>query len=147
MFWGYGGTLCHPTKVVRPFIDAHLTDQLVIPLVMVVTTSRFEVEPTVAESFSEDGVVWQPMPTGIKVTGSRYAFVLRDLRPCDVELDLSGYVVGLGPSEGKPFNQYIRGRVDKGVARLSSCTQEVGSATVRMSYVGDLVKPYAVLLR
>ena len=145
IFWGYGGTLCHPTRQIRPFAERCTTLGLSVSVVMSTTPSKFNAEPKIATAFSRDGVLWQPLPPGVTVKASRYALVMRDLRPCRTELDLNSYVVAIGPNEGKSFGKYIRGRVDKGCAIYRPPLSPKKSILVAI--IADLVSPYAVFVR
>ena len=116
-----------------------------ISVVMAATNSKFETATTFATEFSDDGVTWKPIPLEVKVTCSRYALVMRDLRLSELELDLGSYVVGSGPSEGKRFSDYIRGRVDKGCAIYRAST--LPDKRILVAFTAVLVSPYAVFVR
>lgn len=145
VFWGYGGTLCHPTRQIRPFAERCKDMGLSVSVVMASTHSKFNVEPTAAKEFSEDGLVWQPLPHEVKVIASRHALIMRDLKLCQIELDLNSYVVAIGQSEGRRFSEYIRGRVDKGCAISSIPT--LPRKPIAVAFTGVLVSPYAVFVR
>jgi hypothetical protein len=145
IFWGYGGTLCHPTTQIRPFMSRCIANGLQISIVMTATHSKFEVEPVYAKQFSEDDIVWKPIPQGVRVTCSRYALVLQNLKPCEMELDLSSYVVAVGPSEGRRLSEYIRGHVDKG---CGICTTPAPACKPILTvFTAIPVSPYAVFIR
>lgn len=146
-FWGYGGTLCHPIKSVQPFGKICLEKGVPITVMMAVTVSKFTSEPTAARELSEDGLLWQAIHPEATVTASRYALVLRELRSTNVQLDLNRYVVANGPSSGKRLGNYIRGRVDKGVAILDDSATAMEPQMLTVEYAADLVDPYAVLIR
>lgn len=145
IMWGYGGTLCHPTKQICQFVEICKVKGLPISVVMSSTPSKFNTALTIAEEFSEDGKIWQPVPLGVKVTASRYALVMRDLKLCQMELDLGSYVVAYGPSEGRRLSEYIRGRVDKGCATYEGpiCPKK----PILTVLTATLVYPYAVFIR
>lgn len=145
IFWGYGGTLCHPTKQIRPFTERCKADGLPVSVIMAATTSKFTGEPQTAKEFSEDGLTWQPLPREVKVVASRYALVMRDFKLCQMELDLNSYVVAIGPSEGRILSEYIRGRVDKGCAIYKTPIHP--SNPVLVAFTAVLVSPYAVFVR
>jgi hypothetical protein len=148
-FWGYGGTLCHPRKVVQPFLAGCCASGLPIQVMMSRTNSELRTTRTIAQECSVDKRKWCPIPNGIMVTTSRYALVLRHFRRCEFEIDIANYVVAYGPKKNTPFNQYIRYHVDKGVAtRLASANaSERPIAPISISFVADLVKPYAIFVR
>lgn len=145
IFWGYGGTLCHPTNSIRPFAKMCERQGLSISVVMASTPSKFRVPSVIAKEFSEDGVSWHVLPRGVKVMASRYALIMKDLKVADVEIDLSSYVVARGPNEGKRFSEYIQGRIDKGCALYEK--QTAPRRDIRVAFTGVLVSPYAVFVR
>lgn len=146
MYWGYSGSICHPTRQVKPFIEMAKSGGLPIYVMMTETASKFEAVRTISKEFSEDGTAWNYLPKSAKVVASRYALVLRRLRPCNLELDLASYVVATGPSKGKRFDQYIQGRVDKGCA-IHAPTPPASPKPVPVAFIAELVQPYAVFLR
>lgn len=145
ILWGYGGTLCHPLRQVRPFVEECKTCGLTVSAMMAVTPSKFNREPTVAKEVSEDGTVWEPIPHGVKVTSSRYALVMRDLKSYKMELDLNSYVIACGPSKGRRLGKYIRGHVDKGCATYA--TPFTPKKPILIAFTAVLSSPYAVFVR
>ncbi len=104
----------------------------------------------VATHFSNNGIDWSLIPDGIEVRGSRYAIILNEINEGDLDLDLSHYEVGYGPSRGKVASNYIKGRVDK------ACIEKIhgldsGATTSadikKITHLGKIVKPYAVLVK
>src|SRR5215212_9692085 len=87
--WGYGGNTCHPTSMVQPFADAFAAKRQPISLVMHRMNSRHYADQVRADTFSVDGVSWQPIPDGINVLGSKYALVIKSLRETDEVLQLA----------------------------------------------------------
>jgi hypothetical protein len=148
-FWGYGGTACHPLMQVQPFVRSYVKTQRRIYLLMEPVNSKADPDVDPAEEFSADGATWQPIPAGIRVTGSRYALVLGDLQPVDLEIALDQYTVGVGPSRGKSAENYIQGRVDKGclVHRPGPTSSMDTLLKKHLKLAAQLVDPYAVLLR
>jgi hypothetical protein len=148
-FWGYGGTSCHPLMQVQPFARLYVKTQRRFYLLMEPIDSRADPDVDPAEEFSGDGATWQPIPAGIEVTGSRYALVLGDIQPVDIEFALDRYNVGAGPSRGKCAVDYLQGRIDKGC--LVRSPEPVSPTTPpvkkRLKYAAKLIEPYAVLLR
>ena len=114
IFWGYGGSTCHPLRQVQPFARLHVGQTGRIQLLMEPVHSRAKPEIVPAKEFSKDGVHWERLPDGIEVIGSRYAFVLDEIRPGDLDIPLEDFEVGIGMSRGRAADQYIGNRVDKG---------------------------------
>ena len=151
IFWGYGGTTLHPIKHVQPFVKSWIQNAGAIQLVMEPINSKADPDLLPAREYSADGIAWEPIPEGIEVTGSRYAVVLDEIKPGYLDLDLSGFEVGIGPSRGKNAAHYVKGRVDKGcfVAAGTSSTDETPAnpRIVPVQYQARLLEPYAVMLR
>lgn len=149
IFWGYGGGTMHPTQKVQPFANMKIKEGKNITLVMQEIVSNHPDTEVFATEFSRDGETWEPVPEGIKVRGSRYALVLDEIQSGDLNIDLSHYRVGVGPSEGKVASEYIKGRVDKGCLDLTGPANEEGvqGKIIKATYVARLQEPYAVLLR
>lgn len=116
-FWGYGGTICHPLKQIAPFLEQDINLDGTY-LLLCRTLSDFKNSPDQSKQYSTDGIHWINIPWGISVYGSKYALICKELMPCDFDLDLSSYIVGIGPSSGCLLSNYIRGRVDKGCGVL-----------------------------
>ncbi|MBD3645883.1 MAG: hypothetical protein HUJ31_00205 [Pseudomonadales bacterium] len=146
IFWGYGGGTCHPLTQVQPFARDQMKRGRAVQLWMHEIESHHD-ETTLATEFSADGITWNPIPEGITVKGSRYALVLNELEPGDLNLDLSSTTVAIGTSKGKPGNSYISGRVDKGCLEVSNQGQGNEDDIKRISLFADLQDPFAVLLR
>jgi hypothetical protein len=148
-FWGYGGSACHPLNQVQPFSRLVIKEQPDgIVLVMEPINSRADQDEAAATEYSEDGVIWKPIPKGIKVTGSRYALVLDRIEEGDLDLQLDGYEVGIGPSLGKTAGSYLHGRTDKGcLVKRSAVTAESGKIVQKPGFMAKLQEPFAVLLR
>ncbi len=102
-----------------------------------------------ATEYSDDGITWMQLPSGIVVTGSRYALVLGELKSEELKLPLHRYVVGHGKSAGHIASRYIQGRVDKGCLTIALTPSVVGSKerVVNIAYTAEIIAPYAVLLR
>jgi hypothetical protein len=114
IFWGYGGSTCHPLTMVQPFAkQVEATGEEVL-IIMQKMNSKHAAPAEIAKEYSDDGVNWQPIPKGIEVRGSRYALVLDELREDDFELDLGDLEVGVGPSRGKRGDRYLLNQNDKG---------------------------------
>jgi hypothetical protein len=153
IFWGYGGSTCHPIRSVRPFVYAYANVGKTVHLVMQKMTSRQFAEPDLAKEYSDDGVVWQPIPRGIEVRGSRYAMVLGSLQDDSLFLNLNAIKVSMGPCRGRLASEYLRGRVDKGCFEVIAPAFDARDGypltkhRVSIQLTAKLVEPYAVLLR
>jgi hypothetical protein len=140
-WWGYGGSACNPLKQVQPFSRDNRTS---VSVVFLPTRSRPQNRATPAAHWSADGVSWSPVPKGISVTGSKYALVLSDLVEVNDSIDLAHYCVGIGPSEGRLANQYLRFQCDKACVRRARITED--SDIRQVVLYGRLASPWAVLL-
>ena len=149
VFWGYGGAVCHPLMQVQPFARLYEKKDGRIYLFMEPMDSKANPAIEPAREYSDDGVTWQPLPDGISVLGSKYALILDKIQPCEVEIGIEQYVVGIGNSRGKSAAEYLQGRVDKGcltrASGLSSLSNPLFKRAVKFS--AQLLEPYAVLLR
>lgn|SRR5215213_1510265 len=146
-FWGYGGSTCHPLRMVQPFAREHQRRDGVIYLCMEPMESRHFAEPVRAEEYSADGVSWVEVPPSINVLGSRYALVIQNLREEEFELPLERTTVALGNSMGARGSRYVSGRVDKACLEVADDAPSMTAKSVRIGLVADIVEPYAVLLR
>jgi len=145
-FWGYGGSVSHPTKQVVPFALGAIRNQSTPWLLMSMTQSRFDGDSDRASEFSIDGHKWFSIPSKALVTGSRYALLCQRLEHVSFSVDLAEYAVAVGPSKGRLVSEYLRARVDKACAyrRVNgSHTQTLITVSLR----ARLMPPYAVLLR
>lgn len=146
IFWGYGGNSCHPTTQIGPFVAAALASHQRPLLAMKLTDSKFEGKPKFATEFSVDGTEWARLPDGAMVKGSKYALVCRNLRRVNTVLNLCEYEVAIGPSTGKNLGTHLRYRVDKACAAfIGNCLSLPHKAEI--TYVAEIVEPYAVFLR
>ncbi|MGI6108128.1 MAG: hypothetical protein ACOX8B_09395 [Lachnospiraceae bacterium] len=152
MYWGYGGTVCHPRTQVQPFVKANFEKGEDTYLLLVRTPSENHSQSARMEYYTEDGTLWEKFPEGINVLGSKYAIVCESLNNCDIRLDLSAYRVAAGRSAGKSLAEYLRGRVDKACAVLTGQSDENadqgnGSRFVQVSYWGRINYPGAVFCK
>jgi hypothetical protein len=147
IFWGYGGAACHPLKQVRPFVTRTIKKNGSIYLFMEPINSKANPILMPAVEYSEDGVIWKPIPKGITVTGSKYALILDEIRPGDLEIPLSEYEVGIGPSAGNPANNYIKGHVDKACLVRRPYLPPQEQYIKKVAFSAKVLDPYAVLLR
>ena len=148
IFWGYGGSACHPLHQVQPFVRIHIKKHGSIYLLMEPVDSRADPDLVPATEYSADGVTWNPIPDGINVTGSRYALVLDEIQPGDLQIQPGDYEVGIGPSRGKSSSAYIQGRVDKAcLVRSALDTPPQPSDPRHAKYLAKLKDPFSVLVR
>jgi hypothetical protein len=145
-FWGYGGSACHPLNQVQPFARHYVKAQGKIYLFMEPMDSRADPAVDPARIYSENSRDWLPIPTGVNVTGSKYALVLGDIVPVDIELALNEFTVGCGPSKGKPASDYLTARIDKGCLVRASAPVAGAKVLKRVKFAAELVEPYAVIL-
>ena len=148
IFWGYGGSTCHPSKHVQPYAREISQKGREVFLVMQEINSNHFAEPKAAEEYSEDGFIWKPVPKGIEVRGSRYALVLDNLEFENFDLNLQDLNVAIGPSRGKLAANYIKGQNDKGCFELHpGHTPREESDIKLISLYAHLKEPYAVHLK
>lgn len=148
-FWGFGGSTCHPRTIVQPFAEAFAKPERPVRLCLHSMPNEAYWGPAaVASEYSLDGIHFAAVPAGIQVLGSRYGFVVSNLRPADEELPLDRARVAIGASEGRAGSRYLEGRVDKACfVMMDEGTQSAEPKTVSISWVADLRRPFAVFLR
>lgn len=144
MFWGYGNSLCDPLKQVQPFAAewAAMTQPPLV--VMPLTTSRHQGTGESAEEISADRQNWQPVPAGVRITGSTKALVLSSLRKAKIRLDFSAYEVAIGPKTGRRLSEHLRARTDKACAIR---VRDPHPVEPQEELIGRLAAPYAVYVR
>lgn len=150
IFWGYGGGTCHPLTMVQPFARQQVERGQEIFLVMEKIDSHHYAEPKEAEEYSDDGVTWQKVPSGIHVLGSRYALVLDQLRFDEFDLNLREARVAVGPTRGRLAIDYMKGHVDKGCFEINPAVAGAPVANTDIKHISLYAKvkaPYAVFLR
>lgn len=150
IFWGYGGSTCHPLTMVQPFAKEAAARGRETLIIMEKMNSKHDAPPEVAKQYSDDGVNWQPIPPGIEVRGSRYALVLDQLQPLEIDVDLRELQVGVGPSRGRAANTYIVGQADKGCFIYVPARDPLEPDRKATKHIGVMAKvkaPYAVLVR
>ncbi|MBN9546996.1 MAG: hypothetical protein J0I19_16140 [Alphaproteobacteria bacterium] len=147
--WGYGGNTCHPSTMVQPFAREFEHRGGNIVLCMQEMVSNHFAEQVRADDYSINGMEWQSIPKGIKVLGSRYALVIKNLRKTEEILELDKTRVAVGNSMGRSGDKYVQGRVDKACLELAPAAQDTGDQpkTVAINLVADIASPYAVFLR
>ncbi|MGA3941090.1 hypothetical protein ACI2TU_07785 [Ralstonia nicotianae] len=150
IFWGYGGSTCHPLTMVQPFAKEIEKKGNEVLIIMQKMDSKHAAPPEVAKEYSDDGVDWKPIPKGIEVRGSRFALVLDALEIREFDVDLGELQVGVGPSRGKRGDRYITGQSDKGcflyVPRDVPIAPEE-RIIKRIGLVAKVKAPYAVIVR
>lgn len=148
IFWGYGGRSCHPLTQVQPFARIQVKKYGNIYLMMEMIDSHADPEIVPAKEYSDDGITWKEIPDGIKVIGSRYALILNEIKPGDLDIAIYNYEVGIGPSRGKLASEYIQGHIDKACLSLKGGKKDIKEGAKRhFSYSSKLIDPYAVMLR
>lgn len=148
--WGYGGNTCHPSSMVQPFARSFEERGERIHLVMEEMDSRHFAEPLCAAEYSVDGTSWQTIPEAIRVKGSRYALVIKNLRQDKFSLPLDMTRVPVGPSTGLLGSRYVRSRVDKACLEVLEAPERVNAVERSerpINLVAELAAPYAVFLR
>lgn len=143
--WGYGGPTCHPRRFVQPFAEECRQAGQVIRLVMEPVNSRHARDPERASRYSLDNLIWQTIPEGINVLGSRFALCIQNLREAEEALPLGATTVAVGPSVGKSGAEYIQGQIDKACLRVSESTEPGRVAAIKLE--ADLLEPWAVFVR
>ena len=142
--------------MVQPFARDYEERGQTVFLCMHPMDSKHFAHPIRADEFSVDGIKWEVIPAAIRVLGSRYALVIKNLRKDNFDLPLDITQVALGNSMGASGSNYIRGRVDK------ACLQVVGDIRARQAeinpedetgeakhigLVAELASPFAVYIR
>jgi len=62
VYWGYGGSVCHPITQVQPFAEQGSPVQVL----MIRTRSDFLGTATPAIAASKDGASWEHIPAGVR---------------------------------------------------------------------------------
>lgn len=144
IYWGYGGTLCHPLNQVQPFCN----DNNKIYLLLTPTSSELNNEPKRSNYFSIDNKTWESIDTNVNVYGSKYALVIKNLQKCDFDINLSDYEIAIGKSKGKNLTNYLNGRVDKACAsERKKCNISTESKKIKIVMIAELINPYSVFVK
>lgn len=149
-FWGYGGATCHPLKQVQPFARSLAQRSARVLLLMEYINSTADPDIVPASLYSVDGVQWNPIPEGINVTGSKWALVLGEIKPGELEVPFEEFAVGIGQSIGTAADTYLKGRVDKAClirSRSAGAAATAPGKIRKISYVGKLIEPFGVLVK
>ncbi|MDE2716675.1 MAG: hypothetical protein OXI33_06625 [Chloroflexota bacterium] len=149
IFWGYGGTVLHPTNQVQRFVKGW-KEKIEVLMQVVESNSGSGPPAGTAKQFAvSDKELWKRIPKGIK-TGGKHALVLDEIRECKLELDLRDYEVGIGPSSKGKKNaaDYLSYRTDKGALVKAKPPQNRPKEPKRVliKYRAYLKHPYAVFL-
>lgn len=147
LFWGYGGTLCHPVSQVRPFIRENLSKGLKTMLFMSFTPSKYISQPKLAQEYSLNRKIWHPIPSGVSIRGSRYAIICKNLEKFDTLINLNMYNVAIGINKGRPLGEVIKYRVDKACGFIDQKYNRYKEKNIKILYIAEIVEPFAVLLR
>jgi len=150
IYWGYNGTLCHPTTQVQPFAQEATRSGKSVYLALSPTSSAPRITSEEATHYSSDKENWNSLPPGAKVTGSKYALVCGKLQKRSEKIDLSEYSVGVGNSKGTPAPNYIKGQVDKGclIRKKDGSSSEIPfSQSIQIDWISRLVQPYSIFLK
>ncbi|HEX8265125.1 MAG TPA: hypothetical protein VF596_06835 [Pyrinomonadaceae bacterium] len=148
LFWGYGGSVCHPTTQIQPFLHEAISRGETVYLLMSRTKSALNNIPKVAAHFSDDAILWEDIPPQISVYGSKYAVVCDELKDCNFQLNLSDYSVAVGKQKGKNLADYLKGRVDKACGTINlkkSNHQETNFLEITL--IAKIIKPFAVFVK
>ena len=168
VFWGYGGTLLHPTDQVQPFAKRWEKEQDSIEVLMERTSSNPKRDydgrkkENLKKKYSVDEKSWCLIPPEI-CTDSMRALVLDEIRACHMHIDLRDYKVvtdpDTDPSKGEYAIDYLAfvgmkkltgktGRKDKGcLVKAKSRKRGIGEAQICITYQARLKFPYAVFLK
>ena len=148
IFWGYGGSSCHPSRAVQPFAKLKVQEGHGVYIVMEEIESHHPPSKIIANQYSEDGISWKPIPKGIVVRGSRYAVVLDEIKIGNLDIDLSEYNVGAGPSTGRVASEYLRGHIDKACIQKSPEHPAVSAQQIKhIAFYAKIKSPFAVFTR
>ena len=111
------------------------------------TPSNFSTQIVEKQSHqSHDRENWEALPNEVLLVGTKFALLGTNLRPVDMELDLSQYKSMLGDQMGKPLDEYIRYRVDKSCA-VYSPDQNRQPRKVKIAYMSELAPPYSLYIK
>lgn len=150
IFWGYGGSTCHPLTMVQPFAKEMQKKGSEILIIMQKMNSKHDDPPEVAKQYSDDGVNWQPIPKGIEVRGSRFALVLDELKLEEFDVDIGDLQVGVGPNRGRRADKYLIGQADKGCFVYSPREVPIAPEEKIIKHIGLVARvkpPFAVFVK
>jgi len=146
-FWGYGGNSCHPLTAVQPFVKEETEKGVRVRLLMQEIVSRHYAQGLASE-YSVDGKHYERVPKGVKVVGSRFALVLKNLDEVEIAVALAQTRVGIGRCIGRTGADYIRGHLDKACLIYDPGAGPADRGTsVKLALAAELASPYAVILR
>lgn len=143
VYWGYGGSVCHPTRQVRPLVEL-ATGR--VGVIFIETKSDPGITPRIASHLSENSKDWAPVENG-QITSSKWALTLSSLTPTNYRVDLTLYRVAVGGSAGKLLSEYMRGRCDKACVVKSKSEQNTTPVYAEVIATGLLAAPWSVFLK
>lgn len=173
-YWGYGGTICHPTTQVQPFVQEMAEAGNHVYFVMTEIRSK----PKKRKNSDEDeespdknprAMKWSvargkkkklvdpvDVDPAINVYGSEFALVCGKPTPCDFDLDMRQCRqyrqsrIDVPPTEGKLLSECVTGSADKACAIWSPSNDppmgESPRYIKRITMIAPLIEPYAVFL-
>lgn len=144
VFWGYGGTLCHPINQIHPFLNENRENNQKTYLVLVKTKKEMENGNNKIQDrlnlYSENKVDWYPIPIGINVTGSKYAIICKSFDICSLDIDLSLYRIPFGSSQGCRLSNYLGWRKNRACGRYNEKDLDIAvSKIVNVSIIAEIV--------
>jgi hypothetical protein len=150
IFWGYGGSTCHPLTMVQPFAKEMQKKGNEVLIIMQKMKSKHDAPPEIAKQYSDDGVNWQPIPKGIEVRGSRFALILDELKLEEFDVNIQDLEVGVGPNRGRRADKYLVGQADKGCFVYSPREGLVAPEEKTVKHIGLVARvksPFAVFVK
>lgn len=150
IFWGYGGSTCHPLTMVQPFAKGKQKKGSGIFILLQKKNSKHEGPPEVSKQYSDGGVNWQPNPKGIEVRGSRFAPGLDELKLEEFDVDIGDLQVGVGPNRGRRADKYLIGQADKGCFVYSPREVPIAPEEKIIKHIGLVARvkpPFAVFVK
>jgi len=147
VYWGYGGTLCHPRRV-QEFAAGELRRTGEAPtLVMAETRSAYR-SRTIGRNrwYSQDRQAFARFPRQVVMVGCSSALVCERLVCQPSWIDLNQYEVAGGLRSGAPLGDFIRYQINKACASRISGSNDRRRITSIVA-TAKLVYPFAVYLR
>lgn len=148
-YWGYGGVNCSPLRV-QNWVKELKKEGKSVKVLFSITPSLFHgTHIPDAKELSEDNVSWYHVSQETRITVSKYALVLKNLRESNFALDLNAYEIAVGPSRGKILTNYLKGQSDKALAQRINhpIKNDTEIKERKISFTADVVEPYAVFVR
>lgn len=139
MYWGYGGTLLDPIKVVQPFCEECGGN---IWVYMIPTKSPHLGEPLRSTKMSTNKYHWTDIPGKVNVLGSKKAIVCDKIEMINETINIGNYSVAIGPSKGRNVSDYLQNRTDKACMVESNSNKK--EKLLKAIYRFGIASPYAV---